>query len=317
MQNTRQTFTCLIVSLFGIIGVWLTLPSLYAQTPPNTITLENESGDFALVQVIGPTERLIEVPQGQKRTVNVTAGEYYLLARYGESPERYRYTKGESFKVTQTATQYSTITITLHKVAGGNYPTQPTSQEEFEKALSSLRPENELNSPDKNDIRQSSYFDPAKGKGLVFIRYANEGFPFRVKDTQHTGYLVLHFLDQNTRAGLLPALIINEFFNVEGKNLLFSIGRIKIDHIKEIEILEEYRNYSVKYPNDRFITLNPYFKARIMLQDNSIYIALVSSFDLVEDQKEPLKFVDEVMVVGKDATIHKIKQGMTVVRIAN
>ncbi len=120
------------------LGFWLTLPSVSAQIPLNTITLDNQSGDPVLVQVIGPTRHIVKVPKGEKRTVHVTAGKYYLLARYGQSRGEYRYTKGESFDVTQIATQYSMITITLHKVVGGNYSTRPISAREFEESLSSV-----------------------------------------------------------------------------------------------------------------------------------------------------------------------------------
>ena len=68
----------------------------------------------------------------QKRTVTILGGEYYLLVRYGK-PGSYHYTKCDRFKVTQTATRYSIITITLHKVKGGNYGSEPSSADEFER----------------------------------------------------------------------------------------------------------------------------------------------------------------------------------------
>lgn len=104
-----------------------------AQTPRATITFDNKSGELALVKVIGPTGRRTEVPDRQKRTVKVVGGQYYLLVRYGAKPGSYHYTKGDRFKVTQTATRYSIITITLHKVVGGNYGSEPSSPEEFER----------------------------------------------------------------------------------------------------------------------------------------------------------------------------------------
>jgi hypothetical protein len=109
--------------------------SALAQSHPNNITFDNKSGEPALVKLIGPTTLSVSVPNGQRRTVNCAAGKYYILVRYGDIPQQYRYTKGESFTVTQTETQYSIISITLHKVVGGDYPTYPISEEEFNRAI--------------------------------------------------------------------------------------------------------------------------------------------------------------------------------------
>ena len=100
----------------------------------STLTLINQSGLAALVKVVGPTARTIAVPKGQRRTVYVAAGTYHLLVRYGSAPKQYSYSKGQPFNVVQTATQYSAISITLHKVVGGNYRTRPVSAKEFDKA---------------------------------------------------------------------------------------------------------------------------------------------------------------------------------------
>ena len=56
------------------------------------------------------------------------------MTRYGASADQYTYAKGDPFKVTQTATQHSIITITLHKVVNGNYATNPISAAEFDRA---------------------------------------------------------------------------------------------------------------------------------------------------------------------------------------
>jgi hypothetical protein len=106
----------------------------YAQKPRATITFDDRSGEPALVKVIGPSRHLVDVPNARKRNVRVVGGQYHIVTRYGTSPDRYRYSRGDRFKVTQTATRYSRITITLHKVVGGNYPTHPISAKEFEQA---------------------------------------------------------------------------------------------------------------------------------------------------------------------------------------
>jgi hypothetical protein len=102
------------------------------QTPRATITFDNQSGQFALVKVVGPTRRQAQVPNAQKRTVTVAGGQYYILTRYGTDPKAYTYSKGNTFQVTQTARQHSVITITLHKVVGGNYQTTAVPASEFE-----------------------------------------------------------------------------------------------------------------------------------------------------------------------------------------
>lgn len=132
MKQTKHFVTI----LFVILGLGINLPNLYAQDNPNTITFDNKSGEVALVKLIGPTGQTVEVPNGQSRTVNAGAGEYYILVRYGSKSDQYSYSKGDPFTVTQTATQYSAITITLHKVVGGNYPIHPTSQKNFDQVKS-------------------------------------------------------------------------------------------------------------------------------------------------------------------------------------
>lgn len=101
------------------------------ETEKNTITFLNQSGEPALVKVRGATNTQTFVPNGSSSTVNASGGTHYILVRYGSSPP-YTYSKGESFSVNETATQYSAISITLHKVVHGNYSSSSTSQAEFD-----------------------------------------------------------------------------------------------------------------------------------------------------------------------------------------
>lgn len=107
---------------------------LGAQALHNTITFDNQSDEPALVKLVGPTAQTVDVPHGEKRMVTVAAGEYYLLARYGADPSHYTYARGNPFTVEETTTQSSVITMTLHKVIGGNYPSHAASREEFAQA---------------------------------------------------------------------------------------------------------------------------------------------------------------------------------------
>src|SRR3989304_2658687 len=86
----------------------------------NKVVFDNQSGEPALVKLIGPTQAEVKVPNGAKVGADTLAGRYIIKVRYG-TPGRYRYSKGEEFEVKETATTRSEITITLHKVVAGNY----------------------------------------------------------------------------------------------------------------------------------------------------------------------------------------------------
>ena len=101
----------------------------YAQD--STITFDNQSGEPALVKLIGPTPREAEVLATGKTTVTVGPGLYHIRVRYG-TEGKYRYTKGEEFDVTESSTTRPQITITLHKVPQGNYETDPITSEDFD-----------------------------------------------------------------------------------------------------------------------------------------------------------------------------------------
>jgi formylglycine-generating enzyme required for sulfatase activity len=139
MKHTKCNLKLSVAILFLILSFSVKLPGVNAQNNPNTITFDNQSGQHAIVKLIGPTGQTVEVSSGQSRTVNAAAGKYYILTRYGSKPKAYKYAKGDPFTVTQTVTQYSAITITLHKVIGGSYPTHPISGQEFNKTTVSTQ----------------------------------------------------------------------------------------------------------------------------------------------------------------------------------
>ena len=99
-------------------------------TGRSTLTLDNASGEIALVKTVGPTVHQVTVPNGERRTVNLAPGRYFLKVRYGAT-EPYRYTKGEAFTIEESATHYVTASITLHPVANGNYQTWPLAPAQF------------------------------------------------------------------------------------------------------------------------------------------------------------------------------------------
>ena len=106
-----------------------TLAPLLASERPS-ITFQNRSGDDAVVRLAGPTSALVTVVDSTSRTVDIAGGTYRMYVRYG-SPGKYRYTKGKSFTVYEGSEGVDRITITLHKVVGGNYSTSPSSAAEF------------------------------------------------------------------------------------------------------------------------------------------------------------------------------------------
>ena len=80
MKHTKCSLKLFVSILFVILCLFLNLHCVYAQDIPNTITFDNQSGEPAVVKLIGPTKQSVEIPNGEKRTVNVAAGEYYILS---------------------------------------------------------------------------------------------------------------------------------------------------------------------------------------------------------------------------------------------
>jgi Flp pilus assembly protein TadD len=99
-------------------------------TPRSTIVIGNHSGVHAVAKLIGPSEKMVELPKGQSTTVQVAAGEYTILARYGENPRRYVFSKGGPFTVKQTETHRSDVKIVLR----GPVRDDLAAHQEFNKA---------------------------------------------------------------------------------------------------------------------------------------------------------------------------------------
>ena len=87
------------------------------QASPNKLIVENRSGDPVHCELIGPSAQVIELADGQDRTVNVAPGEYTMQVRYGTDPTKYSYSKVAPFKIEQTATTYMAATITIDCLA--------------------------------------------------------------------------------------------------------------------------------------------------------------------------------------------------------
>ena len=103
-----------------------------AKKPSNTLTIQNDSGQFAVVKIVGPTRAVMKIPLDQKKKAHVTPGEYYILVRFGFAPKEYIYTKGKLFTLTQEQDRLSHTRITLHRVIPGIENPYEVSGEEFE-----------------------------------------------------------------------------------------------------------------------------------------------------------------------------------------
>jgi hypothetical protein len=112
-------------------------------TRPNTtpvrygravVTFDNQSGEPALVRLVGPTRAEVHVGNNRRNSIHRVAGGLYTIrVRYGE-PGNYRYTEGQSFRLVSSSSAHSVVVITLHPVVDGNYSTHPISAGEFASA---------------------------------------------------------------------------------------------------------------------------------------------------------------------------------------
>jgi hypothetical protein len=135
----RNRMTILLGLLTVLILTLIASADVFAES---SVTFDNQSGTPALVKLIGPISTVVEVPNGETRTVSATGGHYFILARYGTDESTYRYSKGDHFDITETYTGYSfryqRVRITLHAVINGNYHTARSNKQEFDHAGASL-----------------------------------------------------------------------------------------------------------------------------------------------------------------------------------
>ena len=96
----------------------------------NIVSFDNQSGEPALVKLIGSNASEIEVPDGTRQSLHASAGKYFIKVRYGVQG-KYHYTEGQEFTVDESATMASATTITLHRMVNGNYGSSPITEQEF------------------------------------------------------------------------------------------------------------------------------------------------------------------------------------------
>ncbi len=123
-KTNRSKLSVLILS---IIVSTLLVPVAASNV---TFANNNKSGKPALVKLVGPTASSVSVENSTEQSVSVAPGHYFVKVRYS-APGAYSYSKGDEFDVTETATTAADITITLQKVAVGNYGSKTISEAEF------------------------------------------------------------------------------------------------------------------------------------------------------------------------------------------
>ncbi len=133
LQGVKRGRTLVVVT--GVLWIFGWVPHSWAAHPaPHKIIFDNQSGQNALIKLIGSTKLVVKVPKQRKKTVHAAEGDYYILVRYGDSVKDYTYTKSDLFSVTQSGNQFSIITFTLYRTRGGDFNVKPVSPEEFENA---------------------------------------------------------------------------------------------------------------------------------------------------------------------------------------
>jgi hypothetical protein len=99
----------------------------------NKLTIVNQSGDDAAIRVMGPREWLIEVPDGQERTVLLPNGNYTYLTRYGQDPD-YRYSRGTPFQIEKSQVGFTEASLTLISAPGPG-PSNPALADLFNRPI--------------------------------------------------------------------------------------------------------------------------------------------------------------------------------------
>jgi hypothetical protein len=118
----------------AVFAAVLVLPLAIDAQYHSSITFQNGAGETALVKLVGPSAQTVSVPRSESRNVSAVApGRYYIVVRYGDAEQNYSYMKGDPFDVEESGGEYSEISITLYKVANGNYGSRPARKEDFEK----------------------------------------------------------------------------------------------------------------------------------------------------------------------------------------
>ena len=171
-----------------ILSLSILLACVISASSQNTVSFDNQSGEPALVKLIGPTTTEIEVPDATKQSVQASAGKYFIKVRYGVQG-KYHYAKGQEFTVDQTATTTSEITITLHKVVNGNYESSPINEQEFGVADATAA----TFSRDTRENQSKEIHDAAKSGDVEKVKALLKDNPDLVISQDDIGFTPLHY----------------------------------------------------------------------------------------------------------------------------
>jgi hypothetical protein len=118
MKGLNRFWRVTEVVLYGICIFVLSGAVSEATAERNSLTFINKSGEKALVKLVGPTRGLVEVPDAGEATVKIAGGTYTIYVRYGKEP-KYRYSRGEVFKISDSDVSYAKATLTLQRFQTG------------------------------------------------------------------------------------------------------------------------------------------------------------------------------------------------------
>ena len=251
MKLPSSLFNFIILIVLIALVIFLYPAFLTAQEHPNTITFDNQAGEYATVKLVGPTLTSIEVPNGEKRTVHAAKGEYYILTRYGTDPNQYKFSKGEAFEVTQSKTKYSKTTITLYPVIDGNYSTTPISKEDFDniKAINWENVRNKTEKVDINDVVIAAKYGDNIAQFFLGIIYV-EGAPDNgvEKDLVEAEYWWCKSAYQGNWAAFTNLMVL--YNNSDDQMVVDDVNVIKeiIENAKNNDPISQYR-LGVRFEN--------------------------------------------------------------------
>jgi LysM repeat protein len=110
------------------------LPDSGRGAQKNMMTLVNNSGEEALVKIVGPKSGVVELTKETERTILLPAGTYKYYVRYSQGPKA-SYARGTPFTLEAVSTGYIEASLTLISPPG-NYQPDPVLEEEFNKVSS-------------------------------------------------------------------------------------------------------------------------------------------------------------------------------------
>ena len=120
---------------WGILSLHL-LGSPGLTADKNMLTLVNQSGEEALVKILGPKSGVVELAKESERTILLPAGSYKYYVRYGQG-QTVSYARGTPFTLEAVSTGYIEAALTLISPPG-TYQPDSVLEEEFNK-VSSLK----------------------------------------------------------------------------------------------------------------------------------------------------------------------------------